>query len=153
MRRLRSFLSAFTLIELLAVIAIIAVLAALLLPALAAAREKARRTACMSQLKQVGIGLESYMGDYAGYVPSWGEWDSCGIGEEGYGYGDVAWGMGIHADPTGQWVFTNSCWAYVSGNPRKYAALAPVFYWRSIFTGRNSNGDPTNSVITGILRP
>jgi prepilin-type N-terminal cleavage/methylation domain-containing protein/prepilin-type processing-associated H-X9-DG protein len=66
--------SAFTLIELLVVIAIIAILAALLLPALAAAREKARRTSCISNLKQQGLALASYSGDYGGYLPCWTGW-------------------------------------------------------------------------------
>ena len=66
--------SAFTLIELLVVIAIIAILAALLLPALAAAREKARRVACMNNLNQIGKAFVSYTGDYGGYVPAGQSW-------------------------------------------------------------------------------
>lgn len=54
----------FTLIELLVVIAIIAILAAILFPVFAQAREKARQTACLSNMKQIGLGFRMYVQDY-----------------------------------------------------------------------------------------
>src|SRR6184192_1344804 len=60
----------FTLIELLVVIAIIAILAAILFPVFAQAREKARQTACLSNLKQVGTGLMMYAQDYDETLPA-----------------------------------------------------------------------------------
>ncbi len=75
--------SAFTLIELLVVIAIIAILAAILFPVFAQAREKARQTACLSNTKQLGLGIMQYVQDYDETYPLGGF--SSGTGAIGAG--------------------------------------------------------------------
>lgn len=66
----------FTLIELLVVIAIIAILAAMLFPVFARAREKARQTVCMSNMKQIGMAFAMYVEDWRGVIP----WDDLTVG-------------------------------------------------------------------------
>lgn len=68
MKRLRP--KGFTLIELLVVIAIIAILAAILFPVFAKVREKARQTSCLSNLKQIGLGVVQYEQDFDEHTPN-----------------------------------------------------------------------------------
>jgi len=72
-RPCRSLARGFTLIELLVVISIIALLISLLLPALSTARESGRRSACMSNLKQIGYALHLYATENRDFVPREGQ--------------------------------------------------------------------------------
>ena len=87
--------SGFTLIELLVVIAIIAILAAILFPVFAQAREKARQTSCLSNLKQWSTAITMYVGDYDETYPL------------SMSYNAGSWFTGLHDTPA-NWRLTNA---------------------------------------------
>ncbi len=111
----------FTLIELLVVIAIIAILAAILFPVFAKARENARRTTCLSQMKQIGLGVTQYIQDndeYFYYQPG----DGLPVG------GTLGGTMGA---PAGQ-TFTDQLHPYIKSEQ----------VWHCISSASNGNGAP-----------
>ncbi|MES2461754.1 MAG: prepilin-type N-terminal cleavage/methylation domain-containing protein [Armatimonadota bacterium] len=126
--------SGFTLIELLVVIAIIAILAAILFPVFAQAREKARQTACLSNMKQMGTALMMYIQDYDEGMPAWNElWpppNTTNGGSEGPG-GD---------NPGRYW--DAKLFPYVkSGNPT--APTTALADWGGVWQCPSAGGDKT----------
>ena len=157
MRMPRRLMRAFTLIELLVVVAIIAILAAMLMPALASAREKARRSSCMNGLSQVGKGMAMYTGDYGEYLPSWPGWNTPLPG-------GFSWCFDVDGQPTwtpGECVLSHSggsghtppvhkypyqyCEAYYAGKPGDTPIRVDNAYsmaWRTIAYGLKSPSAP-----------
>ena len=86
MNRLNTGSQGFTLVELLVVIAIIGVLVSLLLPAVQAAREAARRAQCQNQLKQFGLGFQNHVSTH-GHFPT-GGWGFNWVGDADRGFGE-----------------------------------------------------------------
>ena len=145
LRRLLA-LGAFTLIELLVVIAIIAILAAMLLPALAAAREKSRRTACINQLKQMAIGLQNYLSDYDQYFPCWTGYGGPSTTLWSTGNSWEAFDDGWYSNPRdgsqrisfGESGSGTTC-RWVSGAGEVRGCCSPLDKFRTIYMGRQGD--------------
>jgi prepilin-type N-terminal cleavage/methylation domain-containing protein len=119
----------FTLIELLVVIAIIAILAAILFPVFAQARDKARGSACLSNLKQIGTGLYMYLQDYDEVYPL-NRFDMAGGDCKPTGY---TWKEAIHP-----YVKNYDVWVCPSA---KFATINPCCYGsKTIKTSYGTNG-------------
>jgi len=142
MKTLRAWLSTFTLIELVVVIAIIAVLAGMLLPTLASAREKARRSACLNNLKQIGKGLESYCGDYNQYFPCWSGYSAFKVEEyasedniTGGAYASTPGNDGEYKDRDGDVVRYIGC-----GRQSPFENFGnPLTKYRTVYMGRHGD--------------
>ena len=114
--------SAFTLIELLVVIAIIAILAAILFPVFAKVREKARQTSCISNQKQLGLGILQYIQDNDEMVPAdpdnWGTPMGIGWAQSSYPYVKAA---GVYRCPDDSTTTPNVSYVFNAALPNSPA--------------------------------
>ena len=139
----------FTLIELLVVIAIIAILAAILFPVFARAREQARKTSCLSNLKQLGLGVMQYVQDYDETFPFGNNWQSLTDFQNG-GFG---WGAQIRPYVKNNQIYlcpSDGNWANHGGQGgQSYGAIFDFWYdchyWNKD-TFSDADGPGTGSV-------
>ena len=112
-KRVRSTRNGFTLIELLVVIAIIMILAAILFPVFMQARDMGRRAACLSNMKQLGMGVQMYSQDYDNSLPG----STDGVDGEGKAGGWVYYSLfGTPLDPANFDVTRGSIYTYIKND-------------------------------------
>ena len=126
----------FTLIELLVVIAIIAILAAILFPVFAKAREKARQISCLSNQKQIGLGVLQYLQDNDECFP-------CGIVPGTNGYGSTYGGGAGWAGQTYPYVKSNAVFACPDDAGYKGVAIVSYGINENLTSGASVDGNNT----------
>lgn len=125
---------AFTLLELLAVIAIIGCLVSLLMPTLATLRQKADSTACVGNLRQLGISAQLYAGDHDQTMPVIEPWPSQPV----YSSEDGAQNLLTALKPYGVTDAVLHCRSDIAG-PNYYAKEGSSYQWCPMANGQNVN--------------
>jgi prepilin-type N-terminal cleavage/methylation domain-containing protein/prepilin-type processing-associated H-X9-DG protein len=159
--------SGFTLIELLVVIAIIAILAAILFPVFAQAREKARSTSCVSNLKQLALGMNMYANDYDETFPQW-KWDQNQVaGTVNKNNGTTIWWNAIYPYVKNVQVYTcpsayyktpnktDGHWGWLAKGDNGLAAanINPVFWNVAVTYGANEPLTYDSPALASVKRP
>jgi prepilin-type N-terminal cleavage/methylation domain-containing protein/prepilin-type processing-associated H-X9-DG protein len=161
----RRIQSGFTLIELLVVIAIIAILAAILFPVFAQAREKARAATCVSNLKQLSLGMLMYSQDYDETIPQW-KWDqSYASGSGSKNNATTVWwnaiypyvkNVGVYACPSQRYTYTlaqDGHWGWFSKTAASVIGLNPVFANAKIGYGANEPLTYQQPALASLSKP
>lgn len=151
--------SGFTLIELLVVIAIIAILAAILFPVFAQAREKARTTTCISNLRQIGLANNMYLQDYDEHFPFAGrDWPAAAFIDVWNGLGPYIKNTEMficRSDPSPAW---NIRWVRRNAKQLEKDLLFPSSYYYYYafyhnFTGNQNPGKAQSMPLSAVAYP